>query len=189
MGVLERIAAANNITHFNLVGYTHRVNRDYDGDSENIDFIHPVNLVRDGGLIANKVSNVEGSSGVYVGISSLVRLNDSRPAHIFQLDYDGALSLKNFGQFLTKLEDVSRPFSSQGNPLYLLSSGSGFHIYGGAIKYEDFSSVLDSLRNAEIADPKWINLSSVRGFGDLRISKNQTKLQVPTLVGKLVRKD
>lgn len=186
LGVLEKIATANNITHFNLVGYTHRVDKDYPNDGGNIDFIHPVDLAQDRGFITSNVSKVEGSSNSYVGISSLVRLGDSKPAHIFQFDYDGVLPLENFRSFLTKLEDVSRSFSSQKNPLYLFSSGKGYHVYGGAIKYEEFPNVLGSLRKAEIADSKWIDLSSARGFGDLRISKNQTKPIAPTLLGRLV---
>ena len=182
--ILSDIASANKISHFNLIGYTHREQTDYSIQGGDLNFTNLVHstVVRE--KIASAVVQVESSKDSYVAVSSLVRLNDSKPAHIFQLDFDGALPVENFETFFKKLDGVSSIFDTlQGRPFYLVSSGSGYHVYGGAVRYEAFPRMLDALRKSGIADTKWLDLSSAQGFSDLRISKNLTKPSVPTMIG------
>ncbi|MEI7718913.1 MAG: hypothetical protein WCI72_03510 [archaeon] len=189
LDVLEKIAATNHISHFNVLGYTHIAQTDYSPEGGEINFNTPIkaNLLADRDYIGSQITAVENSRDKYIAVSSLVRLNDSKPAHIFQLDYDQSLSLENLGQFVAKLEAVSKMGNifRQVSPLYLFLSGGGYHAYGGVVKYEDFQEGLVYLRQSGIVDPKWIDLSRARGFSDLRISKNQSKRQIPSLIGKV----
>jgi hypothetical protein len=51
--------------------------------------------------------------------------------------------------------------------------------------YSQFGTFLNILKEEDLADDDWQRIACTRGFGNLRISKNEAKPNQPILIGKI----
>lgn len=112
-----------------------------------------------------------------IGVMSKVLLEDGSTKHLIFMDFDCPPTLENLEDAADFIQNIG--FSSG----YFYNSGQGFHYYYTKIVNEDmWKKTLLEAKKSELVDKNWIEIQLRRGYSVLRLTSNEEKPCIPTIV-------